>query len=128
MCFQAKFDVVWYPLSFKIFFAPIVDSVYSKMIGRRKTWLITTQYFTGEKPIKYYFSRSIGISNILSHYENPGTLLLLLSFCINNWLGTEDGKTKPNITWLTVVFFLCILSNSVQDIALDAWSLTIFKK
>ena len=57
-----------------------------------------------------------------------GALLFFLSMHIDKWLGTEDGSQKPDIKSLTLIFFLCNLSNSVQDIALDAWTLTVFKK
>jgi PAT family acetyl-CoA transporter-like MFS transporter 1 len=36
-----------YPFSLKLLWAPIVDSIYSKYIGKRKTWLIPLQYMIG---------------------------------------------------------------------------------
>ena len=33
----------WAP-AFKVFFAPLVDSVYSRTLGRRKTWVVGSQY------------------------------------------------------------------------------------
>jgi len=33
----------WAP-AFKVFLAPLVDSVYSSTLGRRKTWVVGSQY------------------------------------------------------------------------------------
>jgi Acetyl-coenzyme A transporter 1 len=34
------FSVASYPYSFKLLWSPIVDSLYSSTIGRRKTWIV----------------------------------------------------------------------------------------
>ena len=44
---QAEFSVVSYSFGLKLLWAPIVDCVYSRTLGRRKTWLIPTQYLLG---------------------------------------------------------------------------------
>ena len=44
---QAVFSFVFWPFSLKLLWAPIVDSVYLKSFGRRKTWLVPTQYLIG---------------------------------------------------------------------------------
>jgi len=44
---QAMFSLVAWPFSIKLLWAPIVDSIYSRSFGRRKTWLIPTQYVIG---------------------------------------------------------------------------------
>ena len=33
----------WAP-AFKVFFAPVVDSVFVPTLGRRKTWVVVSQY------------------------------------------------------------------------------------
>ena len=43
----AAFSLVSWPFSLKILWAPIVDAVYVKSIGRRKTWLVPVQYLLG---------------------------------------------------------------------------------
>ena len=40
---QAQFDVVAYPFSLKLLWAPLVDSLFIAKFGRRKTWLVPTQ-------------------------------------------------------------------------------------
>ena len=37
---QAEFSFVYWPFSLKLLWAPIVDSLYSSKMGRRKTWVI----------------------------------------------------------------------------------------
>ena len=36
---QAEFSFVYWPFSLKLLWAPIVDSLYSSRMGRRKTWV-----------------------------------------------------------------------------------------
>ena len=44
---QAKFSFAGYPFSMKLIWAPLVDSVYVARFGRRKSWLVPTQYLLG---------------------------------------------------------------------------------
>ena len=44
---QAMFSFVFWPFSLKLLWAPIVDAAYFKQFGRRKTWLVPTQYLIG---------------------------------------------------------------------------------
>eukprot|EP00884_Botryococcus_braunii_P021946 jgi/Botrbrau1/8435/Bobra.0237s0054.1 len=37
------FSIASYPYSFKLLWSPIVDSIYSSAIGRRKTWIVPIQ-------------------------------------------------------------------------------------
>lgn len=85
----------------KLLWAPLVDAIYSTRIGRRKTWLIPTQYLLG-------------------------AFMLLLSCYVGQWLG--DSGTEPNIQMLTVLFFSLNFLAATQDIAVDGWALTMLKK
>ena len=98
---QAEFSFVQWPFSLKLFWAPIVDSVFSQRFGRRKTWLIPTQYLMG------FF-------------------MLLLSSHVNQWLGSKT--IKPNIEMLTVIFFVLNVLAATQDIVVDGWALTMLKR
>ncbi|XP_063702414.1 acetyl-coenzyme A transporter 1 [Culicoides brevitarsis] len=98
---QAEFSFAHWPFSLKLLWAPIVDSLYITTFGRRKSWLIPTQYL-------------IGLS------------MLLLSYHVNQWLGGEDGK-EPNVTVLTVLFFAINFLGATQDIAVDGWALSMLK-
>jgi hypothetical protein len=44
---QGTFSFAFWPFSLKLLWAPIVDSVFFKSIGRRKSWLIPIQYLLG---------------------------------------------------------------------------------
>lgn len=98
---QAEFSFVQWPFSLKLLWAPIVDSMYSTRIGRRKSWLIPTQYLIG-------------------------AFMLLLSNHVDDWIG-KDGS-EPNIGLLTVLFFCLNFLAATQDIAVDGWALTMLKK
>lgn len=87
-----------WPFSLKLLWAPIVDSLFSSRIGRRKTWLIPSQYLLG-------------------------SFMLFLSSHVDKWLGNP-----PNIELLTVLFFSLNFLAATQDIAVDGWALTMLKK
>ena len=57
-----------------------------------------------------------------------GFTLLYMSMHLDEWLGSEDGTTKPRIRALTVLLFFCHLFAAVQDVALDAWALTMVQR
>ncbi|CAF3998779.1 unnamed protein product [Rotaria sordida] len=48
---QGTYSWVSYPFSFKILWAPIIDSVYSRRFGRNQTWLIPIQLLIGSQDI-----------------------------------------------------------------------------
>ena len=43
---QAEFSFVYWPFSLKLLWAPIIDSLYSSRMGRRKTWVTSTLLFS----------------------------------------------------------------------------------
>ncbi|XP_046433587.1 acetyl-coenzyme A transporter 1 [Neodiprion fabricii] len=98
---QAEFSFVNWPFSLKLLWAPIVDSMFSQRFGRRKTWLIPTQYCMG-------------------------LFMLFLSGNIDTWLG--DKNTRPNIELLTALFFSLNFLAATQDVAVDGWALTMLKR
>ena len=44
---QAEFSFAFWPFSVKLLWAPIVDALFIKRFGRRKTWLVPVQYSIG---------------------------------------------------------------------------------
>lgn len=44
---QGTFSFALWPFSMKLLWAPIVDSIFIKRFGRRKSWLVPTQYLIG---------------------------------------------------------------------------------
>ena len=99
---QAQFSLVYWPFSLKLIWAPIVDSLYSSQMGRRKTWLVPVQYV-------------LGLS------------MIYLSSKVNHYLGEEES-IAPNIQVLTMAFFFLNFLAATQDIAVDGWALTMLKK
>lgn len=86
----------------KILWAPIVDSVYFKSFGLRKSWLIPTQ---------------IAI----------GLFMLIVAQNIDEWMGNGAGK-GPQMILLTSVFFVLWFLAATQDVAVDGWALTMLKR
>ncbi|GAA6065966.1 acetyl-coenzyme A transporter 1, partial [Tachysurus ichikawai] len=99
---QAYFSFVFWPFSLKLFWAPLVDSVYVQRFGRRKSWLVPTQYLLG-------------------------LFMLGLSFTVDSLLQTSGAK-GPDVIVLTAVFFMLSFLAATQDIAVDGWALTMLSK
>ena len=98
---QALFSLVSWPFSVKLLWAPLVDAFYSRSFGRRKSWLIPTQYVIG-------------------------LVMLVLSYYMDDLLGSD--KEPPRVMILTVVFFVLFVCAATQDIAVDGWALTILSR
>lgn len=98
---QAMFSFVSWPFSVKLLWAPIVDAVYSRSVGRRKSWLIPVQFIIG-------------------------LTMITMSYSINTFLG-EDGST-PNVLVLTMLFFMLFVCAATQDIAVDGWAITMLSR
>lgn len=90
------FSLASYPYSLKLLWSPIVDAIYSKRVGRRKSWIIPVQLVSG-------------------------VTLLYLGFVINEFM--EDPI--QHLTRITACFFLLVFFCATQDIAVDGWALTV---
>lgn len=100
---QAMFSFVYWPFSLKLCWAPIVDSFYSNRIGRRKSWLVPTQYLIG-------------------------VFMIVLSRNVHIILGDNDDSSSPDVPYLTFVFFMLNFLAATQDIAVDGWALTMLSQ
>lgn len=98
---QAEFSFATWPFSMKLLWAPIVDSLFWSRFGRRKSWLIPTQYLIG-------------------------IFMLILSSHVKHWL--ENGHLEEGIPVLTALFFSLNFLAATQDIAVDGWALTMLKR
>ncbi|KAL5279807.1 SLC33A1 family protein [Megaselia abdita] len=98
---QAEFSFAYWPFSLKLLWAPIVDSLYWSKFGRRKSWMIPSQYLIG-------------------------ICMCIISISVNDWLG-GDGRV-PSVPFLTTVFFGLNFLAATQDIAVDGWALTMLKR
>ncbi|QSL64609.1 hypothetical protein MERGE_001910 [Pneumocystis wakefieldiae] len=93
------FSLASYPYSLKLFWSPIVDTVYNKKWGRRKSWIIPVQ-------------GSIGLC------------LLWISYNIQQWIEEATKSLKQ----ITAVFFILVFLCATQDIAVDGWALTLLSE
>ena len=99
---QALFSLVSLPFSFKLLWAPVVDSTSFWGLGRRKAWLLPVQFLCG-------------------------LMMMLASPLVGGWMGEEDGGL-PNVQLLTA-YFLCLYGlMATQDIAVDGWALTMLSR
>nr|XP_015807315.2 acetyl-coenzyme A transporter 1 [Nothobranchius furzeri]XP_015807316.2 acetyl-coenzyme A transporter 1 [Nothobranchius furzeri] len=97
---QAFFSFVFWPFSLKLFWAPLVDALYFSRFGRRKSWLVPTQYLLG-------------------------LFMLYLSLTVDSLLQSDRG---PDVLTLTAVFFMLAFLAATQDIAVDGWALTMLSR
>ncbi|XP_066997962.2 acetyl-coenzyme A transporter 1 isoform X2 [Anabrus simplex] len=108
---QANFSFATWPFSLKLLWAPIVDSIYIQRFGRRKSWLIPSQYLIGIFMI--FLSRNVDE---------------LLGVCDKCWFGVCTNCTDPDILKLTGYFFILSFLAATQDIAVDGWALTMLRR
>ena len=94
------FSLASYPYSMKLLWSPIVDAVWSPKVGRRKSWILPIQMFSGFGMI----------------YMGSCAAQMLVA------AGAEDGSGVWTFTWWW--FFLVFLC-ATQDIAVDGWALTL---
>ena len=98
---QGVFSLASWPFSLKILWAPMIDALYVKRIGQRRTWLIPLQLLVG------------------------GALFVLsgnLEGMIEN--GAKFGDAKP----LAMTFFSIYFLLASQDVAVDGWAITMLKR
>lgn len=99
---QAVFSFVYWPFAIKLLWAPIVDSFYISTFGRRKSWLLPTQYLLG-------------------------IFMIILSYNVSYLLGQSEGG-RINVFGLAVHFFILNLLAATQDITVDGWALTMLSR
>ncbi|KAI1883305.1 hypothetical protein AGOR_G00243830 [Albula goreensis] len=100
---QAYFSLVFWPFSLKLLWAPLVDAIYVQRFGRRKSWLVPTQYLLG-------------------------VFMLYLSARVDALLEGDGGKQGPDVLGVTAFFFALSFLAATQDIAVDGWALTMLSR
>lgn len=99
---QAVLSFIFWPYSVKLLWAPLVDCIFVARFGRRKSWLVPTQYLIG-------------------------VFMIVVSSQINSLMG--EGDSGPvNVRVLAVVFFALNFLAATQDIAVDGWALTMLSR
>ncbi|GAB5037645.1 acetyl-coenzyme a [Nannochloropsis oceanica] len=100
---QALFSLASLPFSFKLLWAPVVDSTSFWGLGRRKAWLLPVQFLCG-------------------------MLMLLASPLVGRWVGEGGPQETPDVPLLTAYFFVLYALMATQDIAVDGWALTMLSR
>ena len=88
----------WAP-AFKVFFAPLVDSLYSPTLGRRKTWVVCCQYCIA-------------------------AVMFALGAICRGGSGADDDD-MGGLATITVGFGALSVLASAQDVAVDGWGLQL---
>lgn len=101
---QGTFSFALWPFSLKLLWAPIVDSIFFKKMGRRKSWLVPIQYLIG------------------------AFMILFADFTHSLLEGDPSKSNGSNIVTLTGIFFMFTFLAATQDIAVDGWALTMLSK
>jgi hypothetical protein len=83
----AIFSLTGYPYSLKLFWSPIVDSIYVKSIGRRKSWIIPIFFILGF--LLYYLG--IHLEDFMTG-DNVNIGPLTTVFCTIIFLAATQGK------------------------------------
>ncbi len=118
-----------WPFSLKILWAPLVDSLYLRAVGQRRTWLLPVQ-------ARRATPRSPAPAPARSRFRAPrraapqtlvGLLMLLLGGRVQALLAPAGGGA-PDVRSLTAVFFLLYLLMATQDVAVDGWALTLLSR
>ncbi|GAA6064383.1 hypothetical protein JCM10212_002916, partial [Sporobolomyces blumeae] len=93
------FTLCTYPYSLKLLWSPIVDSIFSPKLGRRKSWIVPIQTIVG-------------------------VMFWWLGSNVQQMMEVEE----PNVKTLTALFFTLVFFAATQDIAVDGWALTLLSK
>jgi len=151
---QAEFTISAYPFSMKVLWAPIIDSLYLSRFGRRKSWLVPVQYLIGITMLisSQYVTGLLGDSEINNKNSSvPGVDDDLFLASLNETAFTDfdeegfiasqaasindtsftdidtEDSIEPDVTALTVMFFILYFLAATQDVVVDGWALTMLK-
>jgi MFS transporter, PAT family, solute carrier family 33 (acetyl-CoA transportor), member 1 len=108
---NAIFALCSWPFSLKLLWAPIVDAIYFKRFGRRKSWLVPIQSLAGLIMISgaNFVERQLGLANVSTN-------------------GATAATATMNVSGVTTFFFVLYFLMATQDIAVDGWALTMLSK
>ncbi|OXA62055.1 Acetyl-coenzyme A transporter 1 [Folsomia candida] len=81
---QAIFSLVTWPFNLKLLWAPLVDGIYWKRMGRRKSWLVPVQYLIGVTLLFLSFH----VDSLIDSLEIM--VLTALMFFLNLLIATQD--------------------------------------
>lgn len=94
------FSLAMYPYSLKLFWSPIVDAVWSRRLGRRKSWILPIQTISG-----------LSMVYLGSH--------------VQHMLDTAGDHGDSGVWQFTGWWFLLVFLCATQDIAVDGWAISL---
>lgn len=128
---QGTFSFAFWPFSMKLLWAPIVDTLYVKRFGRRKSWLVPMQYLIGLFLIlfsNYVHQLLEGPSVPITHFDSSEANGQAQPAPTTAGQPISNAATTSDIYMLTFIFFMFTFMAATQDIAVDGWGLTILSK
>ncbi|RPA87241.1 hypothetical protein BJ508DRAFT_410767 [Ascobolus immersus RN42] len=93
------FSLASYPYSMKLLWSPIVDAIWSRRFGRRKSWIVPIQTISGLMLV-WMGGRA---ENMMEH-------------------------AASTLYMFTFVFFMLVMLCATQDIAVDGWAITLLSQ
>ena len=113
------FSMATYPYSLKILWSPVVDSCYSRRVGRRRSWIIPIQLLSGL--MLWLLGHGITRGYIFDGVDD--------AFKPGASSSTTTAKLEHlDISSLAFYFGLLVFLCATQDIAVDGWALTILSR
>ena len=94
------FSLAAYPYSLKLLWSPIVDAVWSRRFGRRKSWITPIQTISGVS-------------------------LIWLGKSIDKMMVAAGEHEGAGVWSFTAWWFLLVLLCATQDIAVDGWAISL---
>ena len=98
------FSLASYPYSMKLLWSPIVDAIYSRKIGRRKSWIVPIQAMSG----CLLLWLGSHIESLIADVPSPAF--------------TVDVEAEHKVGLITAIFFSLVFLCATQDVAVDGIS------
>lgn len=131
---NAMFALCSWPFSLKLLWAPIVDAMFIRKFGRRKSWLVPVQMMAGMLMVlgANFVQKQLGLGDIDSiaapivdqGLQQQATTTTTTAARIL----TSNPAMNINVKGVTVFFFVLYFLMATQDIAVDGWALTMLSK
>lgn len=109
------FTLCTYPYSLKLLWSPIVDSIFSPKLGRRKSWIVPVQLTVGF--MLWWLSTNVqSLMDVVSLCGKAGP------DCCHSLTLIVHTQDEPDVQKLTLLFFTLVFFAATQDIAVDGKS------
>lgn len=117
---NAIFSLCSWPFSMKLLWAPVVDAVFFRRFGRRKSWLVPVQAFAGIIMVlgSDFVEKELGLGSLGNIAETA-----------KDGVQAAISTVSPmNVKGVTAFFLILYFLMATQDIAVDGYALTLLSK